>query len=259
MDGESRFMTVLFCDLRNFTGMSEKLDPKEVVKLLNEYFTIMTAVLHRHSATIDKYVGDSIMAFWGAPLPQEDHVQRAVLAAFEMHTEMHKLASIFHMRGLPTPTIGIGINSGVMNVGNMGSRYRVAYTVIGDPVNLAFRLQGKTREYGVSTIVGEGTANLYPEMAFRKLDTVTVRGKTMGSHIFEPVCLRSELTAGMKQKLDRHQEAIDVYYGSDRDMAEDLFERLFRDYPNDPYYAAMLGKLMIQIMPSSARAARASL
>ncbi len=116
MDGESRFLTVFFCDLRNFTSMSEQLDPKEVVRLLNEYFTIMTEVLHRYGATIDKYVGDSIMAFWGAPLPQEDHVQRAVLASFEMHQEMHKLAGIFHGRGLPTPTIGIGINSGVMTV-----------------------------------------------------------------------------------------------------------------------------------------------
>ena len=145
LEGESRYLTVFFCDLRNFTSMSEKLDSKEVVRLLNEYFTVMTTVLYRYGATIDKYVGDSIMAFWGAPLPQQDHVQRAVLAAFEMHREMHKLSGIFLARGLPSPTIGIGINSGVMNVGNMGSRYRLAYTVIGDPVNLAFRLQGTTR------------------------------------------------------------------------------------------------------------------
>jgi adenylate cyclase len=251
MDGESRFMTVLFCDLRNFTGMSEKLDPKEVVKLLNEYFTVMTAVLHRHGATIDKYVGDSIMAFWGAPLPQENHAQRAVLAAFEMHSEMHKLSNLFHVRGLPTPTIGIGINSGVMNVGNMGSRYRIAYTVIGDPVNLAFRLQGTTREYGVSTIVGENTANAYPEMAFRKLDTVTVRGKTTGSNIFEPMGLKAQLASAMMNKLDRHQEAIAVYYGSNSELAEELLEKLFRDYPDDPYYPAMLAKLMIQVLPSN--------
>jgi adenylate cyclase len=249
LEGESRFLTVFFCDLRNFTGMSEKLDPKDVVKLLNEYFTIMTSVLYRYGATIDKYVGDSIMAFWGAPLPQEDHAQRAVLAAFEMHSEMHKLSGIFHARGLPTPTIGIGINSGVMNVGNMGSRYRLAYTVIGDPVNLAFRLQGTTREYGVSTIVGENTAKAYTDMIFRELDTVTVRGKTKGSHIFEPVCLKAQLSPELTEKLSRHQDALTAYHGSDRVHAEQLFKAMFRDYPDDPYYPAMLAKLMTQVYP----------
>ncbi len=249
LDGESRFLTVFFCDLRNFTRMSEQLDPKEVVRLLNEYFTVMTTVLHRYGATIDKYVGDSIMAFWGAPLPQEDHVQRAVLAAFEMHKEMNKLAGIFHARGLPTPTIGIGINSGVMNVGNMGSSYRLAYTVIGDPVNLASRLQGTTREYGVSTIVGANTAKAYPDMVFRELDTVTVRGKSTGSHIYEPICLKTDLTPEITAKLDRHQEALAAYYGNDRDRAERLFDALFRDYPEDQYYSAILGKLMTHVFP----------
>jgi adenylate cyclase len=251
MDGESRFLTVFFCDLRNFTGMSEQLDPKDVVKVLNEYFTAMTGVLHRYGATIDKYVGDSIMAFWGAPLPQEDHAQRAVLASFDMHKEMHTLAGIFHARGLPTPTIGIGINSGIMNVGNMGSRYRLAYTVIGDPVNLAFRLQGNTREYGVSTIVGANTAKAFPDMVFRELDTVTVRGKTTRSHIYEPVCLKTELTPAMVIKLTRHEEALQAYYGNDRGRAERLFDALFTDYPDDPYYPAILGKLMVQIFPRS--------
>lgn len=249
LDGESRLLTVFFCDLRNFTSMAEQLDPKEVVRLLNEYFTIMTEVLHRYGATIDKYVGDSIMAFWGAPLPQEDHAQRAVLASFEMHQEMHKLAGIFHARGLPTPTIGIGINSGVMNVGNMGSHYRVAYTVIGDPVNLASRLQGTTREYGVSTIVGANTAKAFPDMLFRELDTVTVRGKTTDSHIYEPVCLKSAVTPAIEAKLARHQEALKAYYSNDRDQAETLFDALFRDYPDDPYYSAMLGKLMTRVYP----------
>jgi adenylate cyclase len=235
--------------LRNFTSMAELLDPKEVVRLLNEYFTVMTGVLHRYGATIDKYVGDSIMAFWGAPLPQEDHVQRAVLASFEMHREMHKLAGIFHARGLPTPTIGIGINSGIMNVGNMGSSYRIAYTVIGDPVNLASRLQGTTREYGVSTIVGANTAKAFPDMLFRELDTVTVRGKSTGSHIYEPVCLKSDATPELSAKLARHQEALEAYYGNDRERAERLFDALFRDYPNDPYYSAILGKLMTQVYP----------
>jgi adenylate cyclase len=251
LDGESRFLTVLFCDLRNFTGLSEQLDPKDVVKLLNGYFTGMTGVLHRHGATIDKYIGDSIMAFWGAPLPQEDHVRHAVLASFEMHKEMQDLAALFHERGLPTPTIGIGINSGVMNVGNMGSHYRLTYTVIGDPVNLASRLQGTTREYGVSTIVGESTAIAYPDMIFRELDTVTVRGKTKGSHIFEPICLKSEVTPALTTKLARHDEVLKAYYSGDRANAERLIQGMMRDYAGDAYYPALLGKLLIQILPRS--------
>ena len=249
LDGESRSLTVFFCDLRNFTSMAEQLDPKEVVKLLNEYFTLMTEVLHRSGATIDKYVGDSIMAFWGAPLPQDDHVQRAVLAAFDMHREMHKLEAAFHARGLPTPTIGIGINTGVMNVGNMGSRYRLAYTVIGDPVNLASRLQGTTREYGVSTIVGANTAKAYPDMVFRELDTVTVRGKSTGSRIYEPVCLKAAMTPALRAKLARHETALEAYYAHDRERAEQLFMALINDYPDDPYYPVILGKVLSQVYP----------
>jgi len=244
LDGESKVLTVFFCDLRNFTGMSEQLEPKEVVRLLNEYFTAMTGILHRYGATIDKYVGDSIMAFWGAPLPLADHASHAVLASFDMHKEMHKLGNLFLALGLPVPTIGIGINTGVMNVGNMGSRHRLAYTVIGDPVNLAFRLQGTTREYGVATIVGENTAKELPDMVFRELDTITVRGRSKVSKIYEPMCLQSALTPELAAKLERHREALAAYYSFDLALAEQLFSQLFRDHPQDQYYPAMLGKLM---------------
>ena len=185
--GEARFLTVFFCDLRNFTSMSEQLDPREVVKLLNEYFNTMTSILYRYGATIDKYVGDSVMAFWGAPSRIENHAERAVLASFEMHRQMETLAEVFHSLNLPTPTIGIGINTGTVNVGNMGSRYRLAYTVIGDPVNLAFRLQRITRQYQVPTIVGEETRKRCPGMIYRELDTVAVKGKSASTRIYQPL------------------------------------------------------------------------
>jgi len=151
------------------------------------------------------------MAFWGAPLPQEDHYQRAVLASLELHKQMESLADIFHARGLPRPTIGIGINSGLMNVGNMGSRYRLAYTVIGDAVNLAFRLQGATRHYHVNTIVGENTVRLYPEMRFRELEA----------------------------QLQQHQEALACWYAQDIDAARQRFTTLASQYPADAYYRTM--------------------
>jgi adenylate cyclase len=240
LEGESRYLTVFFCDLRNFTAMSELLDPKEVVSLLNEYFTTMTTILYKYGATIDKYVGDSVMAFWGAPLPQEDHYKRAILASFEMHKQMESLSGIFHARGLPTPTIGIGINSGMMNVGNMGSRYRLAYTVIGDAVNLAFRLQSATRQYRVNTIVGENAAGLFTDMVFRELDTVAMKGKSKPARIYEPLCERAHLTEELEDKLDAHQEALAAWYDRNLDTARHLFADMAKRYPEDGYYIYML-------------------
>jgi adenylate cyclase len=240
LEGESRYLTVFFCDLRNFTGMSEQLDPREVVRLLNEYFTTMTTILYKYGATIDKYIGDSVMAFWGAPVPQDDHYKRAVLASFEMHKQMQSLSALFLARGLPAPTIGIGINSGLMNVGNMGSRYRLAYTVIGDAVNLAFRLQSATRQYNVDTIVGENTAKLYPDMVFRELDTVAVKGKTQTTHIYEPLCERKYLTEELQEKLAWHQQALAAWYAGQLGLARERFSDLLQRYPEDLYYQYML-------------------
>jgi adenylate cyclase len=242
LEGESRYLTVLFCDLRNFTAMSEQLDPREVVRLLNEYFTTMTTILYKYGATIDKYIGDSVMAFWGAPLPQDDHYKRAVLASFEMHKQMENLSAIFLTRGLPAPTIGIGINSGLMNVGNMGSRYRLAYTVIGDAVNLASRLQSATRQYNVDTIVGENTAKLYPDMVLRELDTVALKGKTRTTHIFEPLCERRHLTPELEEKLARHQLGLDAWYAGNIELAQQRFTELRQRYSSDQYYQYMLAR-----------------
>jgi adenylate cyclase len=239
LEGESRYLTVFFCDLRNFTSMSEQLDPREVVRLLNEYFTTMTTILYRYGATIDKYIGDSVMAFWGAPLPMEDHHKRAIQASFEMHKQMESLADIFHSRALPTPTIGIGINSGLMNVGNMGSRFRLAYTVIGDAVNLAARLQSATRLYRVNTIVGENTARLNRDMVFRELDTVAMKGKSMAERIYEPLCEQNELTPALEQKLAAHQKALDAWYNNENEVACRHFAELAASYPDDGYYVYM--------------------
>ncbi|MBF8270204.1 MAG: adenylate/guanylate cyclase with Chase sensor, partial [Gammaproteobacteria bacterium] len=123
MEGESRRLTVFFCDLQNFTGTAEQLNPKQLSALLNEYLSSMSEILFKHGATIDKYIGDSIMAFWGAPLPQADHARRAVLSSFAMHEKIQHLSEQFINKGWPGPKMGIGMNTGMMNVGNMGSRY----------------------------------------------------------------------------------------------------------------------------------------
>jgi adenylate cyclase len=201
-------------------------------------------VLFKYNATIDKYMGDSIMAFWGAPLPQEDQVQRAVQASFEMHRKLGELASLFHSHNLPTPTIGIGINTGLVNVGNMGSRHRLAYTVIGDAVNLAFRLQTATREYRIGTIVGEETAVRFPAMLFRELDQVRVRGKTRVTRIHQPLCLQADETPELAVQMELHQRALTSHYGKEAADAIALFRELAHKYPDQTYYKAMLDKLL---------------
>jgi adenylate cyclase len=245
--GESRYLTVFFCDLRNFTGMSEKLDPKDVALILNEFFTTMTAILFQYGATIDKYIGDSIMAFWGAPVPQEDHAARAVAVSFEMHAAMKNLAPLFESRGLHAPSLGIGINSGMMNVGNMGSLYRLSYTVIGDVVNQAARFQSTTKEYGVRTIVGESTVKDCPQIIFRELDTVAVRGKMNLTRIYEPLCLSKDKTPAITSLLEKQESALNAYYSHDFKMALELFTELNHVSQNDPYYSSMLKKSSMEI------------
>jgi adenylate cyclase len=144
---------------------------------MNEFLTAMTRVIHHHRGTIDKYMGDSVMAFWGAPLATPDHARRAVLAALDMQEEMNRLNGRFAERGWPRLRLGIGINTGQMSVGNMGSEFRMAYTVMGDAVNLASRLEGLTRECGVGIIASEFTRDEVPEVRFMELGRTDVRGR----------------------------------------------------------------------------------
>lgn len=243
LEGVSKDMTVFFCDLKNFTGFSEQLSPKDLVSLLNEYFTLMTEILYKHGATIDKYIGDSIMAFWSAPIPQEDHAQRAVLASFEMHEEIEKLSQDFIRRGWPGPTMGVGINSGEMNVGNMGSRYRLAYTVIGDTVNLAARLEAMTRVYGVPTIVGENTARSAEALVYKELDTVQAKGKSSASRIYQPICALEELTPELESFLKRHENALKRYYQGESEAARNAFQDLYEESEEKDYYRYMIEKM----------------
>ena len=202
LEAEDRELTVLFCDIRDFSAISERLDPRQLAQLLNQYFT---DILHRHGATIDKYMGDEIMAFWGAPLEQADHPVRALESGLAMLEALHGLNATFEKRGLPTIDIGVGINTGVMNVGNMGSRYRIAYTVVGDAVNLGARLEGLTRIYDTKIIVSESTMAANPDYEFRELDHVRVKGKGQATRIFEPVGQRATLTAKQKTSIKKHQ------------------------------------------------------
>ena len=223
MQGESREMTVLFADIRNFTTVSEGMSAALLVELLNAFFTPMTEIIFKHSGTIDKYVGDMIMAFWGAPLKDKRHERHALQSALEMQTKIKELHPFFIEHKWPDIKIGIGINSGMMNVGDMGSRFRRNYTVLGDTVNLASRIEGLTKFYGVDIIAGESTIKDQKNFIFRKLDCVKVKGKRESGVIYEVVCAREKLSPLLTQELELYHQALDYYF---KQQWEEAYERM---------------------------------
>lgn len=186
LGGDKKDLTVLFSDIRGFTSISEKLTPEELVRLLNEYLTAMTNVVFKYEGLLDKYMGDAIMAVFGAPLEQPDHPQRACLTALKMMSELHRLQNKWREEGRPALNIGIGINTGDMVVGNMGSEMRFDYTVMGDMVNLGSRLEGINKEYGSNIVISEFTYNAVKDsVCCRELDWVRVKGKKLPVKIYE--------------------------------------------------------------------------
>lgn len=236
LEGESREMTVLFSDVRGFTSISEGLDPRQLTHLMNEYLTPMTRVIHQHRGTIDKYMGDAIMAFWGAPVHDEEHARHALLTAMDMLDKLKVLQDDFKAKGWPEINIGIGLNTGMMTVGNMGSEFRMAYTVMGDAVNLGSRLEGLTKEYGVQIIVSEFTRTAVPDFVFRELDVVRVKGKDKPVAIYEPVCQVGEDDEGLMEELALYCDALTVYRAQNWNSAEEMFAALQRQYPGRYLY-----------------------
>jgi len=224
--GESRELTVLFSDVRGFTTISEGLDPTQLTELMNEFLTPMTQVIHQHRGTIDKYMGDAIMAFWGAPLHDAQHARHALLAALDMVARLESLQDRFKSKGWPPIRIGVGLNSGEMTVGNMGSKFRLAYTVMGDAVNLGSRLEGLTKEYGVQIIVSEFTRAAVPDFAFRELDCVRVKGKARPVGIYEPIGPAEQCAAGLLAEIALHDAALLVYRAQDWPLAAEKFRQL---------------------------------
>lgn len=201
MEGENREMTVLFSDVRNFTTISEGLPPHELARLMNAYLSQMTEAIQDSHGTIDKYIGDAVMAFWGAPLPSRHHALEAVKGALTMQATMHELRRIFAARQWPELHIGIGISTGVMTVGNMGSAFRRAYTVLGDAVNLGARLESLTKQYGAGILVAQRTVEATDQwIEYRELDRVQVKGKAQAVAIFEPLGRRDPLPAPSEGK-----------------------------------------------------------
>ena len=199
MTSENRELSIMFADIRGFTRIAEAMEPASLREYINEFLTAMTEIIHRYGGTLDKYIGDAVMAFWGAPVEDPAHADQAVAAAIAMLAEVGRLNKSYASRGWPTLSIGIGVNTGIARVGDMGSRLRRAYTVLGDTVNLASRIEALTKQFNTPIIVGEATARKAQAHTFAELAQVSVAGRSEPVRIFVPVALAQ--TQPMKQSL----------------------------------------------------------
>ena len=243
METKQAELTVMFADIKGFTTLSEALNAEQVAQVLNEFLTTMTEVIHNKRGTIDKYMGDAIMAFWGAPLDDEKHAQHAVETAFLMQEKMHALNVKLHNRGLPNIDICIGINTGNMSVGNMGSEFRMAYTVIGDSVNLAARLEALTRTYGVGVMMGENTRRVIKDTLCLELDKVIVKGKQQAVSIYEPLGLISNMSQEQATMLEKQSQALLAYREKNWPVAIRIFQELKEQFPEKHLFEVFLQRL----------------
>jgi adenylate cyclase len=210
MRAENRVLTIMFCDMRNFTRVSELLAPEELRGLVNSFFSAMTAAIREHRGTLDKYIGDAIMAFWGAPVEDGAHAAHAVHAALAMLARLQPLNAELRTRGLPEIGLGLGLNTGLVCVGDMGSSMRRSYTVMGDAVNLASRIEGLTRHYGVDLLVGEATRDAALQAApaegaapwrWVEVDRVRVKGKQQSVTLFTPRVVHAGHAAAFEEEM----------------------------------------------------------
>lgn len=241
--GETRDMTVLFSDVRNFTSISEGLSATELTALMNAYLTEMTKTIQTERGTIDKYIGDAIMAFWGAPVKDEKHAEHALRSALAMQQQLKDIAPDFIKRGWPELQIGVGLNCGLMNVGDMGSAFRRAYTVMGDAVNLASRLESITKEYGVGILVSENIVKAVPDAIYRELDRVRVKGKIEPISIYEPLGFKGKVIDQLIDEADRFHRALDRYREQRWDDAEKLLLTLQQADPGRKVYKLYIERI----------------
>ncbi len=235
LGGETRVITVLFADIRGFTTFSQTMTPKELLNFMKEFFDVMNEQIKVGDGTVIEYVGDEIMALFGAPLPLNDHAVKACSAALLMQKALGAQREIWKEKGKPLVQAGIGIHTGTMLVGNIGSTERYKYGAIGDNVNIGSRLQGLTKEYGVPVIVSEDTINeLNGRFRMRELDCVKVRGRTSEIRIYQIIdFIEKELPEEWKQLIDHYEQALHFYYDNDTARALELFRECLKTMPGD--------------------------
>jgi adenylate cyclase len=233
LGGRKENMTVMFSDLRGFTTLSEKLDPEVLSAFLNRYLTPMTRLVFKNDGTLDKYIGDAIMAFFGAPISYKDHAKKCCTTGLEMLVKLKELNKEFEKEQLPPLDIGIGINTGDMSVGNMGSDIVRSYTVMGDAVNLASRLESINKAYGTKIIISEFTLQqIQPDFIVRELDWVRVKGKQHPVKIYE-LLSDKELEPHLSDALKAFSQGFEQYHARNFDTALESFTRSLNKIPHD--------------------------
>ena len=241
LDGEKKTLSVLFSDVRSFTSISEQMSAESLKQWLNAFFSPVTQAILAHDGTIDKYVGDMVMAFWGAPLEEPRHAEKAIRGAFAMLTALQRVNETFAENGQPVASIGVGINTGEMNVGDMGSDFRRSYTVIGDAVNLGSRLEGLTKFYGVSILVSEFTKQSAEAFDYLLVDKVKVKGKQRPVTVYTP--LPDTASALTRQHTTTLNSAMSAYFARDFDTAKKTLDTL----PIDTEYNTLVALYLARV------------
>jgi adenylate cyclase len=234
LGGENRRITTFFSDVAGFSTISEKLTPPELVALLNEYLSEMTDIIISHGGTIDKYEGDAIMAFYGAPQPYVDHELRACLAAIDMKKRLREMQEEWRNIGQHQLFVRMGMNTGMAVVGNMGSKMRMDYTAMGDSVNLASRLEGANKIYGTTAMISENTYNAVKEhVESRKLDVIRVVGKTEPIGIFELLGMKGTLPQKVYDALEHYNKGLEHFNERQWKRAMSSFQDALKILPDD--------------------------
>jgi adenylate cyclase len=245
LGGQRRDLTVLFSDIRSFSSFSERLEPDELSDFLNEYLTPMTDIVMGNSGMLDKYIGDAVMAVYGAPVPMDDHAERACKSALLMMEKLVPLNKVWKEHDLPEIKIGIGINTGLMSVGNMGSEAHFDYTVMGDAVNLGARLEGLTKSYGLSILTGQATMKAAtPAFTFREIDSVRVVGRSAAANVYE-LCGSKDDCPLSEADLSLYQEALGLYRKKEWDSALSSFRSFQEKHPKDGPTATMIERIQL--------------
>ena len=242
LGGETRELSILFSDVKGFTGISEHLPPQQLTALLNDYLTAMTEIVYKHGGTVDKYEGDAIIAFWNAPVAQANHAERAVRAALEYQATLTAMRADLKARYGHELYARIGLNSGPVVVGNMGSRQRFNYTFLGDAGNLAARLEGINKQFATPILISQMTRTpLPPDIAVREISRVQVVGRKEAVRVFEP--MTAEDAAARREWLPRFAEALAAYYAGRFEEALKTFTALAAVDPTSALYAARCREL----------------
>ncbi|MEA2012208.1 MAG: adenylate/guanylate cyclase domain-containing protein [Verrucomicrobiota bacterium] len=242
LDGEEKVITAFFSDIQSFSTFSEKMTAKELSTFLNEYLSAMSDIAMQNKGMIDKFIGDAVVAIYGAPLDNPNHAEDAVRSGLIMLNKLKKMRKIWKARGLPEIFIRIGLNSGMMSVGNMGSKNHFAYTMMGDNVNLAARLESAGKKYGLSFLISEATRKAAGDKFYsRYIDKIIVKGRTQPVNIYEPL-LEGIPNPKLKEEVDSFEKALKSYFNMKFDESINIITKLNNKKPH-PLYDAYLERL----------------